>query len=162
MHDVLLVEDNPGDIRLAQECFRIADPPINLHIARDGVEAMAFLRREGDNVHSPRPNLILLDLNLPKMDGRRVLAEIKNDVRLKSIPTLILTSSELMTDIDHCYQNSANCYLRKPTDWDAFNDLVGVINSFWLVLVRLPTNGPPEAMDVAPVAVAELETRTLN
>jgi chemotaxis family two-component system response regulator Rcp1 len=98
--DVLLVEDNPGDIRLAQECFHIAEPPINLHIARDGVEAMAFLRREGDNVHSPRPNLILLDLNLPKMDGRQVLAEIKNDVGLKSIPTIILTSSELITDIE--------------------------------------------------------------
>jgi two-component system, chemotaxis family, response regulator Rcp1 len=100
--DILLVEDNPGDIRLAQECFRVAEPPINLHIARDGLEAMAFLHREGDNMHAPRPNLILLDLNLPKMDGRQVLAEIKNDVRLKTIPAIILTSSELMTDIDHC------------------------------------------------------------
>ena len=112
---------------------------------------MAFLRREGDNVHAPRPNLILLDLNLPKRDGRQVLAEIKNDVGLKSIPTIIPTSSELMTDIDHCYQNYANCYIRKPTDWDAFDDLVGVINSFWLVLVRLPTNGPLEATDIEPV-----------
>jgi two-component system, chemotaxis family, response regulator Rcp1 len=160
--DVLLVEDNLGDVRLAQECFRTAEPPINLHIARDGVEAMAFLRREGENIRAPRPNLILLDLNLPKMDGREVLAEIKNDVGLKSIPTIILTSSELMTDIDYCYQNFANCYLRKPTDWDAFNVLVGIINRFWLVEVRLPTNGPQEAMDVEPVAVAELEARTLN
>jgi chemotaxis family two-component system response regulator Rcp1 len=142
--DVLLVEDSLGDIRLAQECFRIAEPPINLHIARDGLEAMAFLRREGDNMRAPRPNLILLDLNLPKMDGRQVLAEIKNDDGLKSIPTIILTSSELMTDIDYCYKNSANCYLRKPTDWDAFNDLVRIISSFWLLLVRLPTNRPPE------------------
>ena len=85
--DVLLVEDNLGDIRLAQECFRVAEPPINLHIARDGLEAMAFLRREGDNIDAPRPNLILLDLNLPKMDGRQVLAEIKNDVSLKSKST---------------------------------------------------------------------------
>jgi len=131
--------------------LRITEPPINLHIARDGMEAMAFLRREGDNVHAPRPNLILLDLNLPKRDGRQVLAEIKNDVGLKSIPTIILTSSELMTDIDHCYQNYANCYIRKPTDWDAFDDLVGVINSFWLVRVRLPTNGPLEATDMEPV-----------
>jgi CheY-like chemotaxis protein len=92
---------------------------------------------KGDKVHAPRPNLILLDLNLPKMDGRQVLAEIKNDVGLKSIPTIILTSSELMTDIDYCYKNSANCYLRKPTDWDAFNVLVGVVNRFWLVEVRL-------------------------
>jgi chemotaxis family two-component system response regulator Rcp1 len=136
--DVLLVEDNLGDIRPAQECFRIAEPRINLHIARDGLEAMAFLRREGDNMHAPRPNLILLDLNLPKMDGRQVLAEIKNDVGLKTIPTIILTSSELMTDIDYCYENSANCYLRKPKDWDAFNDLVRAINSYWLVLARLP------------------------
>ena len=160
--DVLLVEDNPGDIRLAQECFRIADPPINLHIARDGVEAMAFLRREGDNVHSPRPNLILLDLNLPKMDGRQVLAEIKNDVGLKSIPTIILTSSELITDINHCYEDYANCYLRKPTSWDAFNVLVGVVNRFWLVEFSLPANEPHEAMDLEPVAVAEFEARTLN
>jgi chemotaxis family two-component system response regulator Rcp1 len=118
--DILLVEDNPGDIRLAQECFRIAELPINLHIARDGLEAMAFLHREGNNMFAPRPNLILLDLNLPKMDGREVLAKIKSDVRLKTIPAIILTSSELMTDIDHCYENSANCYLRKPRDWDAF------------------------------------------
>jgi chemotaxis family two-component system response regulator Rcp1 len=149
--DVLLVEDNRGDIRLAQECFRVAEPPINLHIARDGLEAMAFLRRESDNMHAPRPNLILLDLNLPKMDGRQVLAEIKNDVGLKSIPTIILTSSELMTDLSYCYENSANCYLRKPTNWDAFNELVGVINNFWLVLIRLPTNGAPEATEIGPV-----------
>jgi two-component system, chemotaxis family, response regulator Rcp1 len=142
--DVLLVEDSLGDIRLAQECFRIAEPPINLHIARDGLEAMAFLHRDGDNTHAPRPNLILLDLNLPKMDGRQVFAEIKNDVRLKTIPAIILTSSELMTDIDHCYENSANCYLRKPRDWNALNDLVRAINNFWLLLVSLPTNGPPE------------------
>ena len=105
---------------------------------------MAFLRREGDNMHAPRPKLILLDLNLPKMDGREALAEIKNDVGLKSIPTIILTSSELTTDIDHCYENYANCYLRKPRDWDAFNVLVGVINRFWLVEVTLPTNRPPD------------------
>ena len=102
-------------------------------------------------MHAPRPNLILLDLNLPKMDGRQVLAEIKNDVGLKSIPTIILTSSELMTDLSYCYENSANCYLRKPTNWDAFNELVGVINNFWLVLIRLPTNGAPEATEIGPV-----------
>jgi len=89
-----------------------------------------------------------------------VLAEIKNGAGLKSIPTIILTSSELMTDIDYCYKNSANCYLRKPTDWDAFNDLVRVINSFWLLLVRLPTNRLPEAMDVEPVAVPEFGAKT--
>jgi two-component system, chemotaxis family, response regulator Rcp1 len=142
--DILLVEDNLGEIRLAQECFRIAEPSINLHIARDGVEAMAFLRRGGDNVHAPRPHLILLDLNLPKKDGREVLAEIKNDVGLKTIPAIILTSSELPTDIDYCYEKSANCYLRKPRDWDALNDVVRAINNFWFLLVSLPTTRAPE------------------
>ena len=138
--DVLLVEDNVGDIRLAREAFRVAEPPINLHLARDGVEAMAFLRKEGDHLHAPRPNLILLDLNLPKKNGRQVLAEIKNDAGLNSIPTIILTSSELNSDIQQCYENFANCYLKKPTDWDTFDHLVKAVNSFWFVLAKLPTN----------------------
>jgi two-component system, chemotaxis family, response regulator Rcp1 len=136
--DVLLVEDNTADIRLAQEAFRFAEPPINLHIARDGLEAMAFLRKEGDNLHAVRPNLILLDLNLPKMDGRQVLVEIKNDDGLRSMPTIILSSSELESDINECYDKFANCYLKKPTDWDTFNQVVKAVSSFWLVLARLP------------------------
>jgi two-component system, chemotaxis family, response regulator Rcp1 len=135
---VLLVEDSPGDVRLTQEAFRDANSSIRLHVAADGVEAMAFLRREGANVHAPRPDLILLDLNLPKMDGREVLAHIKEDASLKTIPTVILTTSEAEADIVKSYQLQANCYLTKPVQLDAFESLVKSINDFWLTKVKLP------------------------
>jgi two-component system, chemotaxis family, response regulator Rcp1 len=108
---VLLVEDSPGDVRLTQEAFREADRSINLRIATDGVEAMAFLRRERDYADAPRPDFILVDLNLPKMDGRKVLAHIKEDDDLKTIPTVILTTSDAEADILTSYQLQANCYL---------------------------------------------------
>ena len=108
---VLLVEDSPGDLRLTQEAFRDVNPFIELHIASDGVEAMAFLRKQGRYLHAPRPDLVLLDLNLPKMDGREVLAFIKEDAGLKTIPTVILTSSEAESDVVKSYQLQANCYL---------------------------------------------------
>src|SRR6266849_6058170 len=111
---VLQVEDNPGDVRLTQESFRDANMSIQLHVACDGVEAMAFLRKEGAHVHAPRPDLILLDLNLPKMDGHEVLAQIKGDERLKTIPIVILTTSEAEAAILKSYQLQANCYLSKP------------------------------------------------
>jgi chemotaxis family two-component system response regulator Rcp1 len=136
--EVLLVEDSPGDVRLTQEAFRDANPTIRLHVATDGVEAMAFLRREGVHTHSPRPDLILLDLNLPKMDGREVLAHIKDDANLKTIPTVILTTSDAEADIVNSYQLQANCYLSKPVQLDAFESLVGSINDFWLTKVKLP------------------------
>jgi chemotaxis family two-component system response regulator Rcp1 len=136
--EVLLVEDSPGDIRLTQEAFREANGAIHLHVATDGVEAMAFLRHEGQHVHSPRPYLILLDLNLPKMDGREVLAHIKEDDSLKTIPTVILTTSEAEADIVKSYQLQANCYLSKPVQLDAFEGLVKSINDFWLTKVKLP------------------------
>jgi two-component system, chemotaxis family, response regulator Rcp1 len=136
--EVLLVEDSPGDVRLTQEAFRDANPAIRLHVATDGVEAMAFLRREGAHAHSPRPDLILLDLNLPKMDGREVLAHIKDDANLKTIPTVILTTSDAEADIVKSYQLQANCYLSKPVQLDAFESLVGSINDFWLTKVKLP------------------------
>jgi len=136
--EVLLVEDNPGDVRLTQEAFRNASMSIHLHVASDGVEAMAFLRHEGAHVHAPRPDLILLDLNLPKMDGREVLAHIKQDDSLKSIPTVILTTSEAEVDIVKSYQLQANCYLSKPVQLDAFESLVKSINDFWLTKVKLP------------------------
>jgi chemotaxis family two-component system response regulator Rcp1 len=135
---VLLVEDNPGDVRLTQEAFRDANTAIHLHVASDGVEAMAFLRREGAHVHAPRPDLVLLDLNLPKMDGREVLAQIKKDDRLKTIPTVILTTSGAEADIATSYQLHANCYLRKPVQLDEFEALVKSINDFWLTKVMLP------------------------
>ena len=135
---VLLVEDNPGDVRLTQEAFREANPCIHLHVASDGVEAMAFLRQERAHAHAPRPDLILLDLNLPKMDGRQVLASVKADSTLKTIPTIILTTSEAEVDIVKSYQLQANCYLTKPVQLDAFEQLVKGINDFWLTMAKLP------------------------
>ena len=135
---VLLVEDSPGDVRLTREAFRDADGTIQLHVATDGVEAMAFLRREGTHTNAPRPDLILLDLNLPRMDGREVLAQIKADDSLKTIPTIILTTSAAEADIEKSYQLQANCYLTKPVQLDAFDAVVKSINEFWLTTVRLP------------------------
>jgi len=136
--EVLLVEDSPGDVRLTREAFRDANPTIHLHVASDGVEAMAYLRREGVYAQAPRPDLILLDLNLPKMDGREVLAHIKHDAGLKTIPTVILTTSSAEADIVKSYQLQANCYLTKPVQLDAFESLVKSINDFWLTRAKLP------------------------
>jgi chemotaxis family two-component system response regulator Rcp1 len=136
--EVVLVEDSPGDVRLTQETFRDANRSIHLHVASDGVEAMAFLRHEGLHLNAPRPDLILLDLNLPKMDGREVLSRIKKDDSLKTIPTVILTTSDAEVDIVKCYQLQANCYLTKPVQLDAFESLVKSINDFWLTKVKLP------------------------
>jgi len=136
--EVLLVEDSPGDVRLTREVFREANMAINLNVAADGVEAMAFLRREGSHVDAPRPDLILLDLNLPRMDGREVLVHIKEDVNLRAIPTVILTTSEAEADVLKSYQLQANCYLSKPVQLEAFESLVKSINDFWLTKARLP------------------------
>ena len=135
---VLLVEDSLGDVRLTQEAFRDANTAIHLSVAFDGVEAMAYLRREGAYSNTLRPDLILLDLNLPKMDGREVLAHIKENESLKTIPTVILTTSESEADIAKSYELQANCYLIKPVQLDAFESLVKSINDFWLTKVRLP------------------------
>ena len=139
---VLLVEDSPGDVRLTQEAFRDANKSIHLNVATDGVEAMAFLRREGKFANAPRPDLILLDLNLPKMDGREVLAHIKENDDLKTIPTVILTTSDAEADIAKSYELQANCYLSKPVQLDAFESLVKSINDFWLTKVKLPQQRP--------------------
>jgi len=136
--EVLLVEDSPGDVRLTREAFRDAKTNINLHVATDGVAAMAFLRREGDHSQAPRPDFILLDLNLPKMDGREVLAHIKEDDELKTIPTIILTTSEAEADILKSYQLQANCYINKPVQLEAFDAIVKSVNSFWLTTAKLP------------------------
>jgi len=140
--EVLLIEDNPGDVRLTQEAFRDANVHARLHVVTDGVEAMAFLRHDGIHAHAPRPDMILLDLNLPKMDGREVLAHIKKDDGLKTIPTVILTTSEAEADIVQSYRLQANCYLIKPMLLGAFEGLVNSINDFWLTRVRLPQRGP--------------------
>jgi len=136
--DVLLVEDSPGDVRLTLEAFRIINDTVRLHVAVDGVDAMAFLRRDGTYAEAPRPDIILLDLNLPRMDGREVLAQLKADPSLKVIPTVILTTSEAQADIVNSYQLQANCYLNKPMQLDAFETLVRGINDFWLSTVKLP------------------------
>jgi two-component system, chemotaxis family, response regulator Rcp1 len=133
--DVLLVEDNPGDVRLMQEAFRDINRSIHLRIAADGMEAMAYLRHEGVHAHAPRPDLVVLDLNLPKMDGREVLAQIKGDDSLKAIPTVILTGSTAEADILKSYQLQANCYLCKPTPSEEFTSLMNSINNFWLTKV---------------------------
>jgi chemotaxis family two-component system response regulator Rcp1 len=140
---VLLVEDSPGDARLVQEAFRDANPFVQLHVAADGVEALAFLRHESAHLHAPRPEIILLDLNLPKMDGREVLARIKEDESLKTIPAIILTTSAAEVDIEKSYQLHANCYLTKPGQLDAFESLVKSINDFWLTKVKLPQHTSP-------------------
>jgi two-component system, chemotaxis family, response regulator Rcp1 len=135
---ILLVEDNAGDVRLIQEAFRDANVSIQLHVACDGMEALSFLRHEGAYVDAPRPDFILLDLNIPKIDGREVLAQIKKDEGLKSIPTLILTTSEAETDIVRSYELHANCYLCKPVQLDNFEKMVRGICDFWLTKAKLP------------------------
>ena len=136
--EVLLVEDSPGDIRLTQEAFHAVNPAVRLHVANDGVEALAFLRHEGAFVDAPRPDLTLLDLNMPRMDGRQALALIKNDANLKTIPVVILTTSDAEGDIAKTYELHANCYLRKPVQLNAFESMVQSINDFWLTKATLP------------------------
>jgi chemotaxis family two-component system response regulator Rcp1 len=136
--EVLLVEDSPGDIRLTREAFNDVNPAVHLNVVGDGVEAMAFLKRLGIYADAPRPDLILLDLNLPKMDGREVLAQIKSDVSLRTIPTVILSTSDATADVDQSYELQVNCYLSKPVLFEAFDSLVKSINSFWLTEATLP------------------------
>ena len=136
--DVLLVEDSPGDVRLTQEAFAEANIAVQMHVVADGVEAMDFLRRSDGYADAPRPGLILLDLNLPRMDGREVLAQLKDDADLRTIPTVILTTSEAEIDIATSYDLQANCYLTKPAQLEEFEILVRSIGDFWLTKVKLP------------------------
>jgi two-component system, chemotaxis family, response regulator Rcp1 len=136
--EILLVEDNPGDVRLTREALKDGKIVNNLHVAEDGVDALAFLRREGKYHNAVRPELILLDLNLPKKDGREVLAEIKADKELKRIPVVVLTSSAAEQDIVKSYNLHANCYVTKPVDLDQFINVVKSIEHFWLTVVKLP------------------------
>jgi CheY-like chemotaxis protein len=136
--EILLVEDNPGDVRLTKEALREGKVYNNLHWAKDGVEALEFLRQEGKHAEAPRPDIILLDLNLPKKDGREVLSSIKNDDRFKQIPVVILTTSEAEEDVLRSYELHANCYITKPVDLDKFIVVVQSIDRFWLTVVTLP------------------------
>lgn len=135
---VLLVEDNPADIRLAQEVFRMAGFAHELQVARDGEQALALLRRGGGFEGAKRPDLILLDLNLPRLDGRAVLREIKSDPALLRIPVIVLSTSKAESDLGACYDAHANCYLAKPVDIDEFSRLVALIREFWIGAVQLP------------------------
>jgi CheY-like chemotaxis protein len=136
--EILLVEDNPGDVRLTKEALREGKVYNNLHWAKDGVEALEFLRREGKHADAPRPDIILLDLNLPKKDGREVLSEIKNDDQLKHIPVVVLTTSKAEEDVLRSYELHANCYVTKPVDLEKFILVVKSIDRFWLTVVTLP------------------------
>jgi len=136
--EILMVEDNPGDVRLTIEALKEAKVRNNLHTVEDGVEAMAFLRREGRYAEAPRPDLFLMDLNLPKKTGREVLAEIKDDPDLRRIPVVILTVSQAEQDIVKSYNLHANCYITKPVDLDRFLEVVQSIENFWLTVVMLP------------------------
>ena len=135
--EVLLVEDSAAQVRLMREAFRDINDSVILHHVSDGGDAMDFLRQQRSYTAAPRPDLILLDLNLVKMHGQEVLACIKSDPDLKMIPTIILTSSDLAADVAYCYERQANCYLRKPTQYEAYQRLVGSINDFWLTQVTL-------------------------
>jgi len=136
--EILLVEDNPGDARLTQEALKEGKIHTNLRVARDGIEAMAVLRREAPFADAVRPDLILLDLNLPKKDGREVLAEIRADPALKRIPVVVLTTSEAEQDILRAYDLHCNCYITKPVDLDRFITILQSIENFWLTVVKLP------------------------
>lgn len=136
--DILMVEDNPGDARLTREALKESKVCNNLHHVRDGVEAMEFLRKEGEFGDAPTPDIILLDLNLPRKDGRQVLAELKAIPRLKHIPVVVLTTSEAEQDIVKSYELHANCYITKPVDLDKFVEIIHGIENFWLSIVKLP------------------------
>jgi chemotaxis family two-component system response regulator Rcp1 len=138
--EILLVEDNAGDVRLTREALNEGKVLNNLSVARDGVEALAFLRREGKDTQAPRPDIILLDLNLPRMDGRELLEVIKNDSELRRIPVVILTTSRSEEDILKTYDLHENCYITKPVDLEQFIRVVKSVEDFWFTIVKLPPN----------------------
>jgi chemotaxis family two-component system response regulator Rcp1 len=136
--EILLVEDNPGDVRLTREALKDAKVANTLHVVEDGVSALDFLHRRPPFIEAPRPDLILLDLNLPRKNGREVLEEIKSDKRFKAIPVVILTTSQAEEDVLRAYNLHANCYITKPVDFTQFTTIVKTIEDFWLTIVTLP------------------------
>jgi CheY-like chemotaxis protein len=136
--DVLLVEDDPGDVLMTREAFEHHKLRNKLHVVADGVEALQFLRREGEHAEAPRPGLVLLDLNLPRKDGREVLAEIKSDESLRTIPVVVLTTSEAEEDILRSYDLHANAYVTKPVDFERFIEVIRQIDDFFVTVVKLP------------------------
>jgi len=138
--EILLIEDNPGDVRLTKEALKEGKLINNLHVSEDGVEALAYLKKIGNFKNEPTPDLILLDLNLPKKDGRELLAEIKEDKHFKHIPVVVLTTSKAEADIIKSYESHANCYITKPVDMNQFIKIVQSIEFFWFSIVKLPPN----------------------
>ncbi|GAB3317310.1 response regulator [Haloplanus rallus] len=136
--EILLAEDNPGDVKLTRKALEKGRLANNLHVVTDGVETMQFLRGEEPYTDTPRPDLVLLDLNMPRKDGREVLAEVKKSEDLRRIPVVVLTSSEAEEDVIKSYEHHANAYLTKPVDFDGFIDVVGTLEEFWLQVVKLP------------------------
>ena len=136
--EILLVEDQPGDVGLTREALRRIEKQINLSVASNGEEALAFLRRQGDYAEAVPPDLILLDLNMPRMDGRAVLAVMKKDPALRVIPVIVFTSSAAESDVQMAYELGASCYVTKPSDWARFSEVIGSIVQFWLTTARLP------------------------
>ncbi len=141
--DILLVEDNPGDIRLTREVMKETKVNNKLYVVEDGEEAMRYLRKEGKYADAPHPDLILLDLNLPKKDGREVLSEIKSDEGLRRMPVVVLTTSKAEEDVFRTYDLHANCYITKPVDWEQFMHVIQSVEDFWLTIVRLPESEKP-------------------
>ncbi|MDQ2732388.1 MAG: response regulator [Armatimonadota bacterium] len=139
--EILLVEDSSTDVLLAREALEHAKVHNQLHVVKDGVEAMAFLRKEGVYADVPRPDLVLLDLNMPRKDGREVLAEVKADEHLRSIPVVVLTTSQAQEDVLKAYGLHANCYISKPVDFEQFTNVIRAIDQFWFTVVKLPTAG---------------------
>jgi chemotaxis family two-component system response regulator Rcp1 len=139
--EILLVEDNPGDVRLTMEALRESKVCNRIHTVYDGMQALAFLNRDGSYINVPSPDLILLDLNLPKKDGREVLASIKANQKIKHIPVVVLTTSKSEEDIVRSYELQASCYVTKPVDLDQFLEVVKSIGDFWLAVVKLPPGG---------------------
>ena len=136
--EILLAEDNPGDVRLTEKALERGKIVNNLHVTENGVEAMRFLRREGEYADEPQPDLVLLDLNMPRKDGREVLEEMRGDPALRRIPVVVLTSSEAEEDVVRSYELSANAYLTKPVDFEGFVDIIERIEEFWFSVVKMP------------------------
>jgi chemotaxis family two-component system response regulator Rcp1 len=150
--DLLLVEDEPGDVRLTMEAFH-HHGTLRLHHAWNGVEAIAFLRRQNGYADAPRPDLIVMDLNMPQMGGKEALAIIKGDIALRSIPTIIFTSTDSETDILACYVHGANCCLRKPSNWEDFDSLLKSIDNFWLTRAKLPGRNAAALLTASAVSI---------
>jgi len=138
MIEILLVEDNPGDVLLTREAMKAGKLRNRLSVVGDGVDALAFLRRQGSFADAPRPDLILLDLNLPRKDGREVLAEIKDDPQFRAIPVVVLTTSAAEQDVERAYNLHANCYITKPVDFNQFMNVIEQVDNFWINVVTLP------------------------